>query len=221
MEQLALALVAFVGSHELLSHPLRKPIADKIGEKAFQGLYSVVALGAFAWVVFAFQAAPVEVLWVAPSWVWTLGSLVMLGASVLFAGAFLSPNPSLNMMGGVLAKNPSPQGVMRITRHPMLWSFGLWAAVHAAVSGTSAVLLLTVGMGFLSLFGAKMLDGKKQRQLGAGWVAFEAATAFVPFGRGFALPGWKATIGGVLVFLGATWLHPRLGAPVVGIWNIA
>lgn len=219
MEQLALALVAFIGSHELLSHPLRKSIVGKFGEKGFEGVYSVVALGTFAWVVIAFRAAPVEVLWVAPAWVWAFGSFVMLAASILLAGAFLAPNPSLNIMGDVLARSPAPQGVMRITRHPMLWSFAMWAAVHAAVSGTSAVMLLSAGIALLSLFGAKMLDRKKQLQLGQSWAAFEAATAFVPFGRGFALPGWKATFVGVVIFLAATWLHPRLGAPVVGIWE--
>ena len=219
MEQLALALVAFVGGHELLSHPLRKPIVAKIGNKGFEGLYSIVALGTFAWVVFAFRAAPLEVLWVAPSWVWTLSSLVMLGAAILFAGAFLAPNPSLNITGDVLTKSPMPVGVMRITRHPMLWSFALWAAVHAAVAGTSAVLLLTAGIAFLSLFGARMQDGKKAAQLGSRWVAFEAASPFIPFGRGLAWPGWKATFGGLVIFLAATWLHPRLGAPVVGIWE--
>ena len=219
MEQLALALVAFVGSHELLSHPLRKTITGRIGEKGFEGLYSVVALATFAWVVFAFRATPVEVLWIAPPWVWTVGSLVMLAASILFAGAFLAPNPSMNIMGDALAKSPLPQGVMRITRHPMLWSFALWAAVHAAVSGTGAVVLLSAGIGFLSLFGAKMQDRKKQQQLGQRWAAFEAASAFIPFGRGLVWPGWKPVIVGVLVFLAATWLHPRLGAPVVGIWE--
>lgn len=219
MEQLVLALVAFIGSHELLSHPLRKPITGKIGEKGFEGLYSVVALGTFAWVIFAFRAVPLEVLWVAPSWVWTLASLVMLGASILFAGAFLAPNPSLNITGNVLARSPMPMGVMRITRHPMLWSFALWAAVHASVAGTAAVVLLSAGIGVFALFGAKMLDGKKAVQLGDRWIAFEAASSFVPFGRGLALPGWKATIGGLVIFLAATWLHPRLGAPVVGIWE--
>ncbi len=219
MEQLGLALVAFIGGHELLSHPWRQPIVSRIGEKAFAGLYSVVALGTFAWVVFAFRAAPLVSLWVAPSWVWTLGSLVMLGASILLAGAFLVPNPSINIQGNVLARSPSPQGVIRITRHPMLWSFALWAAVHAAVAGTAAAVLLSGGIGLFSLFGAWMLDRKKAAQLKERWATFETVTSFVPFGRGLAWPGWKATVGGLVVFVAATWLHPRLGAPVVGIWE--
>ncbi len=219
MEQLALALVAFIGSHELLSHPLRKPIAGKIGEAAFQGVYSLVALATFVWVVLAFRAAPADFLWAAPPWVWAVASLVMLVAAILFAGSLLSPNPALPMQAGLLAGGPAPQGVMRITRHPMMWSFALWAAVHLAVSGNSRAVLLAAGLGFLALFGARMQDRKKGQQLGAGWTAYEARTSFVPFGRGFALPGWKATIGGLVIFLAATWAHPKLGAPVVGVWS--
>ena len=35
------AAVAFVGSHFLLSHPLRRPIVGAIGEKGFQGVVGV------------------------------------------------------------------------------------------------------------------------------------------------------------------------------------
>ena len=43
MPELALALIAFVGSHELLSHVLRKPLVAKLGEGGFAALYSVAA----------------------------------------------------------------------------------------------------------------------------------------------------------------------------------
>ncbi|MCA3255180.1 MAG: MFS transporter [Alphaproteobacteria bacterium] len=217
MTELIVALAAFVGTHFLLSHPLRPLLAGKLGEPAFAGVYSLVALATFGWAAMAFRAAPVEQLWVAGPGVWHAASLVMLLASILFAGSILSPNPSLPM-AGALAKS-GPQGVMRITRHPMMWSFALWAAVHAAVAGTSRTLALTVAVGLLALVGSKLQDGKKAQQLGDKWAAFAAETSWLPFGRGLALPGWRATIGGLVIFLAATWLHPLLGAPVVGIWE--
>ena len=38
----AAAAAAFVGTHFLLSHPLRKPIVDAVGSAAFLGIYSAV-----------------------------------------------------------------------------------------------------------------------------------------------------------------------------------
>ena len=37
------AAIAFVGTHFLLSHPLRAPLVARVGEKGFLGLYSLVA----------------------------------------------------------------------------------------------------------------------------------------------------------------------------------
>ena len=95
MPELALALIAFVGSHELLSHLLRKPLVARIGEAGFAVLYSVVAAGTLYWAVMAWQRAAPELVWVAPTWVWSLGSVVMLVASILFVGSVTAPNPAL------------------------------------------------------------------------------------------------------------------------------
>ena len=37
------AAIAFVGTHLLLSHPLRQPIVGAVGNAAFLGIYSAVA----------------------------------------------------------------------------------------------------------------------------------------------------------------------------------
>ena len=44
---LFLSAIAFVGLHFLLSHPLRGPLVGRLGEKGFQGLYSVLAILTF------------------------------------------------------------------------------------------------------------------------------------------------------------------------------
>ena len=220
MEGLSLAVLSFVGSHELLSHPLRKPLVTRLGERPFMGLYSLIALATFAWIVIEYRAAPDVILWTAPLWVWRLGAAVMFIAAVLFVGSLVAPNPALTMAGGVLAKHPEPRGVLRITRHPMMWSFALWAVVHVAVAGTAATLILCGGIGFLALFGAAMQDRKKQATMGEAWVAWQDRTSFIPFARGFAWPGWLALVGGTILYLVATWVHPMMGAPVVGVWSL-
>jgi uncharacterized membrane protein len=61
---IAAAAIAFVGTHFLLSHPLRKPIVDAVGNAAFLGIYSVVAVATLAWMALAYRAAPAG----APLW---------------------------------------------------------------------------------------------------------------------------------------------------------
>src|SRR5262249_22947909 len=54
MTQLTAAVLAFVGGHFLLSSPpLRRPVAARVGEVAFSGLYSALMLAAFVWMVTA------------------------------------------------------------------------------------------------------------------------------------------------------------------------
>lgn len=219
MVGLSLAVLSFVGSHELLSHPLRRPLVDRLGEKGFMGLYSLVAFATFGWMLFEFLRAPADILWVAPAWAWTIGSVLMFVASILFVGSMTAPNPALVMAGGVLAAHPQPQATLRLTRHPMMWSFAIWAAVHAAVSGRTAVVILAAGIAVLALVGAAMQDRKKRAALGERWAAWQAQTSFVPFATGRLWPGWIAMVGGAILFLAATWAHPRLGGPIVGPWS--
>ncbi|HCH94034.1 MAG TPA: MFS transporter, partial [Erythrobacter sp.] len=49
------ASLAFVGMHFALSHPLRAPMARKLGENGFRALYSLVALATFVWAARAFR----------------------------------------------------------------------------------------------------------------------------------------------------------------------
>ena len=55
---IAAAAAAFVGTHFLLSHPLRKPIVDTVGRTAFLGIYSAVAVATLRWLALAYRAAP-------------------------------------------------------------------------------------------------------------------------------------------------------------------
>ena len=48
---LIVASTAFVGTHFLMSHPLRPAMADALGEKGFAGVYSVISLVTFGWMI--------------------------------------------------------------------------------------------------------------------------------------------------------------------------
>src|SRR5688500_15642468 len=96
---LAAAVAAFVASHLLLSHPLRGPLVARVGERAFLGLYSLIALATFVSMIVAWRAgADPEPLWVAPLWWWPVASLAMLVASILLIGSLIG-NPALPRPG--------------------------------------------------------------------------------------------------------------------------
>ncbi|TRW17852.1 NnrU family protein [Glacieibacterium frigidum] len=216
MTVLLIALASFVGTHLLLSHALRPPLVAALGEKGFTGVYSLVAAVTLGWAVWAWGRAEVVPLWSASPWVWWAAVPVMLLASVLFVGSVSAPNPAL--MGDLRDTSGGPRGVQAITRHPMMWSFALWALVHAIVSGDARTVALCVAVGGLALVGARFQDGKKRGQLGERWAAHEAATSFVPFARGVRSPGLVALLGGVVLLVVAMTLHPIAGGP--DLWSI-
>jgi uncharacterized membrane protein len=218
---LIIAISLFVGGHELLSHPLRAPLVARLGEKGFALLYSVVALGSLFWAVEIWKRIPPDRLWTAPLWLHLLSIVLMLFAAMLFVGSVTAPNPAL--MG--MPAGGRPRGVQRITRHPMMWSFAIWALVHIIMSADSRTIVLAGGIATLALFGAAMQDGKKKAQNPA-YGDHMRATGFVPFsaqlnGRAAwrtAVPGLVATIGGLALWAGILWAHPLvIGVPALPV----
>lgn len=226
--QLLIATAAFVGTHLAMSHPLRAPIVARTGEALFLLLYSLVSVAALLWVVLAARAVPAGTpWWIAPQWGWTLGSVVMLVASVMLAGSFVG-NPAVPDPTHRVAVPERAAGVFAITRHPLLWSIILWGIVHIAVLGSFRTVTIGSGMILLSLIGAIGQDGKKARLMGTPWQEWQRKTAFVPFagqlagriGWSAALPSWGVLLGGLAVWLFATFLHPYAGGPSVGPWTL-
>jgi uncharacterized membrane protein len=219
------AAVAFVGSHFLLSHPLRKPLAGAIGEAGFQGVYSLVAFLTFGWLIFAYIKAPLTApLWSVGDALWALATVLMLIAAILLMGSLIR-NPALPTGGRPSAFPETARGVFAVTRHPMFWSFALWGLCHIVVFPVTKNIVLSAAMVFLSLVGAAMQDRKKERLQPDHWPEWEAKTSFVPFaaivsGRarlgGF---GAHALMGGLFIWLVATWAHHPLTGWTAGIWR--
>ncbi|MDE2619949.1 MAG: MFS transporter [Sphingomonadales bacterium] len=219
--ELGAAAAVFVGTHFILSHPLRAPLAARLGEAGFQAVYSLVALASMVWLVVAFRAVPIEA---GPLWdgtgalPWALASLLTLLAAVLLVGS-LRGNPALPDPRAAEHAAAPVHGVFHVTRHPMMWAFALWAAAHALVAGTPRVLILTGALALLALGGAALQDRKKAGQLGAAWQQWRARTSYWPRPAGLLAAGPLAWLGGAALWLVATWGHIPLAYVPAGPWR--
>lgn len=224
---LALATGAFVGTHLILSHPLRPWLAGRLGEARFLGLYSLVGLATFGWLIWARLETPsMPSLWLAGPGLWDLATILMLLAAILLAGSLVG-NPAAPDPTGNMKPIGAARGVYAITRHPMMWSFILWAVIHILLWGSAANLIVSGGVLLLAVIGSIGQDAKKLRLQGDRWRDWMNRTACIPFagqvsGRiswSAAWPGWGTLIAGIVIWLAAAWAHAPLGGPVSGIWR--
>jgi uncharacterized membrane protein len=225
MLMLLLAAFAFVGTHFLLSHPLRAPLVRILGEGAFTGFYSVVAIATVTWMVRAYGSAPQTAMaWPVGNGLWAVATALMLIASVLFAGSLVR-NPAFPKLGAPNAAPGSARGVYAITRHPMLWSFAIWGVSHILVYPLTKTFIVAIAIMILSLVGATLQDQKKERQQPDVWPDWERKTSHVPFAAVIAgrarLGGFSAfsILGGLILWLFATWMHQPLSGWPAGIWR--
>src|SRR5438552_3926116 len=161
---------AFCGSHVLLSSTrLRGSLRDQLGERGFLAVYSVTALVIFAWFVSAYAGAPTIVLWPRQRWTALVPVLVMPLATILLVAGYSTRNPTaVGMERSASADDPAP-GILRVTRHPVMWAIGLWAISHLIANGDAASLLFFGALGALALGGTVLIDRKKQLALGSNW----------------------------------------------------
>ena len=223
---LAFASGAFVATHFLLSHPFRNGLVRRLGERGFTGLYSLVAFVTLGMMIYFWRMADGnQTAWIAPLWWWPVASAIMLVALILLVGSFIR-NPAFPHPGAQSSPVRAATGVFAITRHPMNWSFILWAAVHLSLWGSVRNLIVASAILILALFGSIAQDRKKSGLLGDAWREWETRTSFLPFGALMsgkilwraAWPGWVPILVGTLLWLAITWYHAPIASPI-GAWG--
>jgi len=212
------ASLTFVGTHFALSHPLRGPLTRAVGEGPFLGIYSLVALVSFGWMIWAFLEAPAPDLPGAGDAAWVLASALTIVALALFLGSFRK-NPAFPDPTGRTMIPAAPRGVFLITRHPMMWGFALWAMAHIIVFWSMRTLILAGAILFLALVGAHLQDRKKQRLLGDKWRAWQAQTSYWPRLDRLGAPGAGLWLLAVVLWLAVTWAHMPAGGIPAGLWR--
>lgn len=129
---LILGLVIFLGAHSLriFAGSWRARQRERLGERRWKGVLSVVSLAGILLIVWGFgiaRAAPLQV-WSPPVWTRHPAALLMLIAFILLFAAYL-PGTRIKAALG----------------HPMTAAVELWALAHLLANGTLADILLFGG----------------------------------------------------------------------------
>jgi len=177
MSELALACLAFLALHVAPSTPLRPALVRAIGEKPYLGLFSLASLAGIVWMVMAYKAAPASALW--PG-VRHLPSAVMPFALILLVGGVMTPNPTAVGAAKLLERKEPARGILRITRHPVMWGIMLWAGAHLLARGELKAALFFGSFLLLAAAGTALMDLRKA-QLGEVWTRYAQLTSNVPF----------------------------------------
>ena len=172
---LALASAAFLATHFVSSTPLRAALVARMGERPYQGLYSLVAFITLGWMSWAFTHAPRQPLF---SGVREIAFVLMPIAFVLLVCGF-GRNPTIVGAEKLLRGEDPARGMIRVTRHPIMWSFMLWAAAHILARGDVKSLIFFGALLVLAALGSISLDLRKRSN--PDWARFASVTSHIPF----------------------------------------
>ena len=182
MLNLITAALFLIGTHfGIASTSLRGELVTRLGERGYRAIFSLLALVALVWLVMAWRAAPVVVLWEAGQGLRHLAAALMPLAFLLLVCAMTSPNPT------VVGQRPDPDaaspavGAIRITRHPFMWGVTLWALLHLLANGDEGSLIFFGCLAVLALAGTFLIDARRTRENAPGWGVFLQATSNLPF----------------------------------------
>jgi len=225
MSILILAAILWLGLHiGVAGTALRGVLAGRLGERGFRALFSLASIAVFGFLIYSFNHVPHSPLWYAPQWLrWILAAL-MLPAVFLLLASFVTISLRPEDAG---TRRGTVRGILRVTRHPMLWSFALWGAIHIAGNGELAASVFFGTFLLTALAGMPSIDAKAARRNPQVWDGFAAATSILPFGAilggrnrfSAAEIGWLVPLLSIVLWAALLLLHRKVFgvAPLPGL----
>ncbi len=135
MTTLIVGLIIFFGIHLLPSYEnMRSSLIAKLGEGSYKGLYTLVSISGFIYIIIGMANRDYISVWQPPIWTSHLALVLMLPVFILLAAAYI------------------PGNIKRFTRHPMLWGVTLWTVAHLLANGDLGSMLLFGSFLAYSLF---------------------------------------------------------------------
>jgi uncharacterized membrane protein len=123
-------------------------------------------------------------------------------------------NPTMVGADRLLKSEDPGRGIIRITRHPIMWAILLWAATHILARGDVRALVFFGGFLVLAALGTVLIDRRKSSN--PDFQRFKAVTSNIPFvavaqGRNRIVwreIGWLRPAAGLAVFFLVLLVHP-------------
>ncbi len=148
MSILIAGLLLFFAMHSIsiVNEPWRDRIARRVGERAWQGLYSLLALAGLVLIVWGYALSRQDpiILYVPPEWLHYVSLVLLVFIFPLLLAAYL------------------PGRIQATAKHPMLAGTKLWAFAHLLANGMLADVLLFGS--FLAWAVADRVSMKRRRQ---------------------------------------------------------
>jgi uncharacterized membrane protein len=191
MDKLILGLVVFFGGHSisLLALGWRDRMAKRLGTRAWQGAYSILALLGFYLLVTGYGAArpTAALLYAPPAWLHYVAAVLMLPVFPLALASVL------------------PGRIRARAGHPLLLATMFWAVAHLLTNGSVADVLLFGAFLAWAVVVRRSLARRPARRM----IALPASMANDVI----------AVAGGLALYVAFIyWLHARwFGVPVLGI----
>ena len=212
MTALVLATAAFLLTHLVTGTPLRPRLVAALGEWPYRGVYSAIAFITLGWMIWAYAHTPPEALWRG----WRPLPLIVMPVAFILIVCGYRRNPTMVGADKLLANEDPARGMIRITRHPIMWGLMLWAGSHILARGDVKSLVFFGGFLAVALIGTLSMDRRKRAD--ANWARFAAVTSHVPFvaiGQGrnrlvWSEIGWTRPLIAIAVFFVLLALHPLL-----------
>ena len=209
--EFTLAFLTFFATHSIpVRPPVRGWLVGRLGQRGFGLVYSMLSLVVLGWLITAARRAPYIGLWPWAPWQPYVPLIAMALVCMIVALALGRPNPF--SFGG--ARNspfdPERPGIVRWTRHPLLLALAIWAAAHMVPNGDLAHVIVFGSFAAFAVFGRRMVDRRKQRELGDDWVRLNETVKATPhFSWPGTVPGLaKRATAAVALYVGLIALHP-------------
>jgi len=157
----------FLASHSIPVRPnIKSRLIAKLGRGGFSFAYSVLSTVMLACLITAATQAPFVGVWDNAIWQRHLALAGMFVVCVVLALSIGRPNPF--SFGG--ANNdrfdPARPGIVRWTRHPVLFALALWSGLHLLANGDLAHVVLFAIFTLFAVMGHSIIDRRTRRHMG-------------------------------------------------------
>jgi uncharacterized membrane protein len=213
---LLVAALIFTLTHlGISSTAIRPMLLEILGENGYLGFYSLIAFATLGALIFSYgEVGHQHYLWQPTMLTGVVAKLIMPISLILIVTGLTAKNPTSVKMES--AVDLEPQGILRITRHPLQWGIMLWAVSHLIANGDIASIIFFLTFMIVSGYGTTSIDRKRRLTLDEEkWSHFTSLTSNVPLaaivsGRNkleIAELGWIKIVVSLILFVALVYFH--------------